>query len=378
MWEHKNMNLNSLSRYLSVISSSVNKDPRFDYSLLDTLQHFAWRKYASAYQISSTIKNTAWKMAYKNVNKRVNALSSAGLIQETEIDDKQSNKHKAKYYQLTEYGIYRLFLDRVEFMLVNQSDVWHRGLSESYTSMNTLTFFRNYGNSRLFEVFLYPYFTKESLIAIGDSLFLIKLYRYLASCCKEVEEHLNSKRLGSTFFNPIFSWNNIPGTDDQKLLAHLKEKFNLENIQQAGIKKEDIEQGSKIVVNIPGEAPVIITLDKTTNRVEIISREANQSLYKKLEYDVYVLDGKTVVGNKMDTDDDSTKYIIENTRRMMEELIYGFVYDLALLSPVEKPEVSYYIQILSKDDRFMNTLREIYENRHKVFERGYSMLTTTR
>ena len=59
---------------------------------------------------------------------------------------------------------------------------------------------------------------------------------------------------------------------------------------------------------------------------------------------------------------------------MMEEWIYGFVYDLALLSPVENPEVSYYIQILSKDDRFMNTLQEIYENRHKVFERGYSML----
>ncbi len=369
------MNLGGLVRYLSVVSRSVNKDPRFDYSLLDTLQHFAWRKYASAYQISSAIKNTAWKMAYKNVNKRLNALSSAGLIQETEIDDKQSNKHKAKYYQLTEYGIYRLFLDRVDFILINQSDVWPRGLSGSYTSINTLTFFRNYSHSMLFEVFLYPYFTKESLIAIGDSLFLIKLYHYLASCCKEVEKRLNSKRLGAITFNPVFSWDNIPGTDDQKLMAHLKEKFTLENIEPREIKKEDIEHGSKLVVKIPDEAPVIITLDKTTNRVEIISKETNQSRYKKLEYNVYLLDGKTVVGNKIDTDDDSTKYIIENTRRMMEELIYGFVYDLALLSPVENPEVSYYIQILSADNRFMQMLKEIYENRHKVFERGYDMLT---
>ena len=90
----------------------------------------------------------------------------------------------------------------------------------------------------------------------------------------------------------------------------------------------------------------------------------------------YLLGGEKVVGNKIDTHD-STKYIIENSRRMMEELIYGFVYDLASSSPAENPEISYNLQILSADNRFMHTLKEIYENRHKVFERGYNMLTHT-
>ena len=370
------MGQNSISRYMSVINSSLNKDPHFDKSLLDTLQHFAWNKYASAYQIYSDIQGTAWKMAYKNVNKRVNALLLAGLIQEAEIDDAHSNKHKAKYYELTEYGIYRLFLYRFHFIVVNQSYVWHSRISEPYASLNTLTFLRNYSNSMLFEVFLYPYFTKETLIAIGESLFLINLYRYLTSCCEEVEKYLNSKGRGGMIFSPIFSWDDVPGKDNQKLLAHLKEKFNLEKMQPVDIKKEYIEQGSKIILTISGEAPIIITLDNTTNRVEIISREAKQSRYIRLEYDMYLLNGEKAVGNKIDTND-STKYITENTRRMMEELIYGFIYDLALLSPVESPEISYYVQILSADNRFMHVLNEIYENRHKVFERGYNMLTHT-
>ena len=69
------MNQISLYEYISVVNNSVNKDPQFDKSLLDTLQHFAWRRYASSYQIYSDIKDTTWKMAYKNVNKRVNAYS---------------------------------------------------------------------------------------------------------------------------------------------------------------------------------------------------------------------------------------------------------------------------------------------------------------
>ena len=147
-------------------------------------------------------------------------------------------------------------------------------------------------------------------------------------------------------------------------------------MQPVDIKKEYIEQGSKIILTISGEAPIIITLDNTTNRVEVISREVKQSRYIRLEYDMYLLNGEKAVGNKIDTND-STKYIAENTRRMMEELIYGFIYDLALLSPVESPEISYYVQILSADNRFMHVLNEIYENRHKVFERGYNMLTHT-
>lgn len=60
-------------------------------------------------------------MAYKNVNKRVHALESLGLIQEI-YNDKATNKHNAKNYRLTEFGIYQLFLNSFDALLINQTN----------------------------------------------------------------------------------------------------------------------------------------------------------------------------------------------------------------------------------------------------------------
>ena len=100
---------NTIIGYISLLGNLYKKDPKFDYATLNILEHFAWERCLSAYQICSKLKSTQFKMAYKNVNKRVNALVTSGLIQETEIID-GNNKHNAKYYKLTEYGIYQLFL----------------------------------------------------------------------------------------------------------------------------------------------------------------------------------------------------------------------------------------------------------------------------
>ena len=260
-------------------------------------------------------------MAYKNVNKRVNALLSAGLIQEAEIVE--NNKHNAKYYKLTEYGIYRLFLHRVDSLLVNQSDLRKRRLPSS----NALTFFRNYSDSMLFEVFIYPYFKKESLFAVGDRL-LIEIYRYLASCCEGIEKYLKSKSIDIQFFDPIFSWNKVPGKDNGKLLAYLKQILNLESIEQANIEKEDTDERSKITVNISDAAPILLILDKARMKIEIISTVDND--LKKLEYDVRMLDQEMTVGNRI-SNDESIKALINDAKQKIEQLIYGFVYSLASL-----------------------------------------------
>ena len=39
-------------------------------------------------------------------------------------------------------------------------------------------------------------------------------------------------------------------------------------------------------------------------------------------------------------------------------------------------EYFYYRKVLFQDNKFMKAVQEIYDGRHKVFERGYSMLTT--
>jgi hypothetical protein len=206
--------LTSIDAYISVLIEASRKSTRLDDTSLDIIGHFAAEKYPSAYQICSRLKSTPQKLAYKNVNKRINTLLLSGLIKETEVTG-IDNKHRARYYTLTEYGIYRLFLSRLNYFITNQA--------------TGLTFFQNYSDSALFEVFLYPYFKKETLLAIGPSL-LLDLYGYLSTCCESIERNILDSGfidIATVFFEPIFSWEKVPGKDSQLLLRHLKHMFKL-------------------------------------------------------------------------------------------------------------------------------------------------------
>lgn len=70
------------------------------------------------------------------------------------------------------------------------------------------------------------------------------------------------------------------------------------------------------------------------------------------------------------------KDIIDNVENKIEQLIYEFVYRLGTSAANPRAsEYSYYIESLSGDNKFMNIVQKLYENRHKGFERGYQMLT---
>jgi predicted transcriptional regulator with HTH domain len=79
---------------------------------LRILDIFAHHESLSAYQVFSKLKSSFFESAYKNVHKRIQRLQSLLLIEEIKNKTVRA-KHGAKYYRLTEYGIYKLFLDRV-------------------------------------------------------------------------------------------------------------------------------------------------------------------------------------------------------------------------------------------------------------------------
>ncbi|MFZ0514582.1 MAG: hypothetical protein WAM14_23460 [Candidatus Nitrosopolaris sp.] len=66
---------------------------------------------------------------------------------------------------------------------------------------------------------------------------------------------------------------------------------------------------------------------------------------------------------------------MQNKKKQIEQLIYEFVHRLASSVPEVSKEFSYYYDILSRDHKFERAVKEIYENRHKGFERGYKKLT---
>ena len=200
------------------------------------LEQFAWEKSLSAYQISGKLKSTASQMAYKNVNKRLHGLVSLNLIQETVAHRNNINKHNAKYYRLTEYGIYQLFLNRLSEICIRQLDIIKFGKPPS---PNTVIFFRNYDKCFLFKSFLYPYFEKDTLLAIGNYL-LWDLFHYLADCCHRIKDQLKNQRYDIPIINTIFCWNKVPGDDseNERLSKFLKELFNLQSVDSQHIKHD--------------------------------------------------------------------------------------------------------------------------------------------
>jgi hypothetical protein len=118
----------------------------------------------------------------------------------------------------------------------------------------------------------------------------------------------------------------------------------------------------------------VIKLDKKTNKVLVMSNPGGR--FKELQYDAHQAGQETLVLNPPPANA-PLEQILNHAKKRIEQLVYEDV--LFAASPVAETskEFSYYREILSKDDKFMKVVQEIYENRHKVFEAGYKKLTNS-
>jgi hypothetical protein len=367
------MNPISCIRYISTISGFTNKTAEIDPVSLDILQHFAWEKSLSAYQLYIKLKSTSLEMAYKNVNKRVHNLVSLNLIQETEAAENNINKHKAKYYSLTEFGIYKLFLNKLNALQIYELETIK---SNESPSSNTLTFFRNYYNSLIFESFVYPYFERDTLFAIGNYL-LMDLFNYLGDCCHKIDQTLKYNDYRIPVYDTKFYWNRIQVQDknqayNKELLLHLKKQFNIDNIDFCKIEIND-ENGDIITVKT-SIGPIILKYDR--GRGKVIAMSTIKGKYDEIEYSTSKLGSDIQVGIRLHNEK-FLEDIVGDIKKQIQQIIYELVYDLSLSvsDPEKSQEFLFYRKILSQDKKFMATVKEIYKNKHKGFEKGYQMLT---
>jgi uncharacterized protein YcaQ len=117
----------------------------------------------------------------------------------------------------------------------------------------------------------------------------------------------------------------------------------------------------------------VIKLDKARNKVQAMSTASGE--FKEFEYDVRQLGREMVVSKGSE---ESMKDIVNVAKKRLEQLIYEFDYSLASPAPETRKEFSYYCQILSKDDRFVKVVEQIYEDRHKGFDGGHKILMNYR
>ena len=355
----------TLQRYILSLQQEYRKRPELDYKLLNILEQFAWNKHVSSYDIYTKLKSPLerfyQKMAYKNVNKRVHELHLLGLIEKiSPTENARINKRKTIYYQLSEYGIYRLFLNRLSSVVVNQAAFRER----QDISINMLTFFHNYQNSALFELFIHPYFEKKTLFAIWNFL-LFDLYSYLNGCCLSIEPKLKQDIIQIPIGEEMFSIEMDPDQDDyNSLLQYLKSKFNLHDI--LGVHKTS----DKDIITI--DAPATrISIDRSKKEATIFST-AN-GIYEEYKYGLYPLKSKIFAMQKRvskEYHDD----ISNSLRNDMDDIIYRIICILANKDPTRSAEFLYYSRVLFEDKKFMKTVERIYSNQHKSFEQGYKII----
>ena len=358
--------------YISTIGSLANKTPEIDSVSFDILQHFAWEKSLSSYQLFIRLKSTDLEMAYKNVNKRVHNLVSLNLIRETGADGNDISKHKAKYDSLTEFGIYKLFLNKLNGLQIRELDTIK---FNKPPSPNTLTFFHNYHNSLLFESFIYPYFERDTLFAIGNYL-LIDLFNYLGDRCHRINQTLKYYGYRIPVYDRRFYWNRIQAHDknqayNKELLLYLKEQFGLDSIDSCEIENNG-DNGDTITVKT-STGPIILKYDQDREKVRASSTVGGK--FKEIEYSTFKLGSDIQVGMRL-PDEKLLEDIVSDIKQI-QQIIYEFVYDLSLSvsDPEKRQEFLFYRKILSQDKKFMAAVKEIYKNKHRGFEKGYQILT---
>jgi hypothetical protein len=152
---------------------------------VDVLSNFADNYYQSTYNIYSSSKRMGLKSDYKNTHKRVKRLEKLGFIQlvkaeEVKVEDARRG---AKYYRITEIGMFQLFLQH----------------TLDFTLFDTL---QTNGNYSIFETFLNPYFEKKTFQTLNrtkittknvfestiEKWIIVDIYQYLRNCCIEINQ----------------------------------------------------------------------------------------------------------------------------------------------------------------------------------------------
>jgi hypothetical protein len=140
------------------------------------LGFFATEKKISAYELCNKLKSTEYKRAYANVWSRVNELERLKLIEQT---DKVVALHAAIYYHLTGAGVEHLLMDNSWLSVGKQKSV-----------VQLINLIKIHGDQLPFLFFAYPYFGRQTLEQLRNSVVIHTIFSYLAQCVEDISIRL--------------------------------------------------------------------------------------------------------------------------------------------------------------------------------------------
>ena len=141
------------------------------------LSHFAGQKDTSTYTVCNALKSDQeFKREYANVRSRVLALLRLDLIK---ISDKPVGPRGTIFYNLTGLGIEHLLTD----------NSWLSG-DRQKSAVQLIDLIKIHGDQLPFLFFTYPYFGRQTLEQLRNSVIIHTIFSYLAQCVANISTRL--------------------------------------------------------------------------------------------------------------------------------------------------------------------------------------------
>ena len=187
-------------------------------STLNLLSLFVFNSHLSIYQIFKKIENKDLKkIAYKNVHKKVQKLIGLKLIERV-VDSSKFQEIElekgAKYYKLSEEGIFALFYD--SNILANPNYYYYdqisNGKNKDIQKISNIfldykkEIYRYHKDCNFFKLCLYPWICVDTILYLDEDT-LDKIRIFLTNCCNIIKNCIPSFPKG--IFHPIEESNNI-------------------------------------------------------------------------------------------------------------------------------------------------------------------------
>jgi hypothetical protein len=289
---------------------------------------------------------------YDSTSEVVRRLLTLNLI----VDTQQPSTRGAIKCKLSSSGIYFLISSKIL----------------SFDQMKSLI--ENYTDFILFQLFLYPYVTSDTLLKIQDSFIFSRIALYLSECFEKIEDTINHlshtyNQKNGNLTQPLFTWENVPKEDyeTERLRQFLKKRFHLDWLEKAEIKKSEnlesitISYGmNSALIKLNNERTEAILTNKGTELYHfIVRRVGNQTI---IDIDEFLMPGKESPVRISLIETYLIPFIIFQQARIID-LIFSLFSAYGASSAAT--------QVLAEDENFQEAL----EKTKRHFEQRYNIFT---
>jgi hypothetical protein len=325
------------------------------------LSLFAEKICCSTYQCYKEL-NKQNKISYKNVHKKVKKLHELGLLHEVSNNDPP--KHGSIYYKISSFGIYFIFLTPTN-------------------PFNLAKLIENYPNNGLFEYFLYQFIEKKTIKEIKSNIILGYIFKFLKECCSSIESLLKNlsnieKDRGYSTYVTVIANLIDPDMEDywyggsKEFIDYLKTKFKIKWLNK-NTSKIKFNKSDNLIEIVEKNDNLVLKLD-TKIKKAILYDKKNQLF----EFDIEAIDDTFAICEFIPKT--VKEYVMEANLLGYERYVNGSNLCMEILKSadfegregnIENFAMITSLKLLSKDQRFRNTLQEIknnFENNFYNFE----------